>query len=82
MIIVDDSKAEETQKSEYKTINFAEIFRVQIATVTDLLEEKEQCLEANIPTRLYCEVEQAQIAGEVQRLSDTPRQGGTDNEKI
>ena len=45
MIIVDDSKAEKTQKSAYKTINFAEIFRVQ-------------------------------IAGEVQRLSDTPRQGG------
>ena len=31
------SKAEGTQKSEYKTIDFAEIFRVQIATVTDLL---------------------------------------------
>ena len=27
------SKAEGTQKSEYKTINFAEIFRVQIATI-------------------------------------------------
>lgn len=76
LIIVDDSKAEKTQKSAYKTINFAEIFRVQIATTTDLLEEKKLRLEANIPTRLYCEVEQSQIAGEVQRLSDTPRQGG------
>lgn len=62
------SKAEETQKSEYKTINFAEIFRVQIATVTDLLEEKEQCLEANIPTRLYCEVEQAQMERAIQNI--------------
>ena len=62
------SKAEGTQKSEYKTINFAEIFRVQIATVTDLLEEKEQCLEANIPTRLYCEVEQAQMERAIQNI--------------
>lgn len=47
------SKTEGTRKYEYKTIDFAEIFRVQIATVTDLLEEKKQHLEANIPTHLY-----------------------------
>lgn len=52
------SKAEETQKTEYKTVDFAEILRVQVAAVADLLEEKKQHLEANIPTRLYCEVEQ------------------------
>ena len=62
------SKAEGTQKTEYKTVDFAEIFRVQIATVTDLLEEKEQCLEANIPTRLYCEVEQAQMERAIQNI--------------
>ena len=62
------SKAEGTQKSEYKAIDFAEIFRVQIATVTDLLEEKKQYLEANIPSRLYCEVEQAQMERAIQNI--------------
>ena len=62
------SKAEGTQKTEYKTVDFAEIFRVQIATVTDLLEEKEQCFEANIPTRLYCEVEQSQMERAIQNI--------------
>lgn len=45
------SKAEETQKAEYKTVDFAEILRVQVAAVADLLEEKKQHLEANIPKR-------------------------------
>ena len=58
-------KQRKLKKSEYKTINFAEIFRVQIATVTDLLEEKEQCLEANILPS-YCEVEQAQMERAIQ----------------
>lgn len=62
------SKAERTQKSEYKTVDFAEIFRVQIATVTDLLEEKKQHLEANIPARLYCEAEQAQMERAIQNI--------------
>ena len=32
------------------------------------MEEKEQCLEANIPTRLYCEVEQAQMERAIQNI--------------
>ena len=62
------SKAEETRKSEYKTIDFAEVFRVQIATVADLLEEKKQSLEANIPDRLYCEAEQGQMERAIQNI--------------
>ena len=62
------SKEEGTQKTEYKTVDFAEIFRVQIATVTDLLEEKKQRLEANIPIHLYCEVEQAQMERAIQNI--------------
>ena len=34
------SKTDGPQKSEYKTVDFAEIVRVQIAAVTDLLEGK------------------------------------------
>ena len=62
------SKAEKTQKTEYKTVDFAEILRVQVAAVADLLEEKKQHLEANIPTRLYCEVEQAQMERAIQNI--------------
>ena len=62
------SKTEETQKPEYKTVDFAEILRVQVAAVADLLEEKKQHLEANIPTRLYCEVEQAQMERAIQNI--------------
>ena len=62
------SKMEEPQKSEYKIVDFAEIFRVQIAAVTDLLEEKKMCLEADIPDRLYCEVEQAQMERAIQNI--------------
>ena len=62
------SKVEGTQKTEYKTVDFAEILRVQVAAVADLLEEKKQHLEANIPTRLYCEVEQAQMERAIQNI--------------
>lgn len=62
------SKADGTLKCEYKSIDFAEVFRVQIATVADLLEEKKQSLEANIPDRLYCEAEQAQMERAIQNI--------------
>ena len=62
------SKADETQKCEYKTVDISEIFRVQIAAVTDLLEKKKQSLEANIPDRLYCEAEQVQMERAIQNI--------------
>ena len=62
------SKTEETQKTEYKTVDFAEILRVQVAAVADLLEEKKQYLEANIPTHLYCVVEQSQMERAIQNI--------------
>ena len=61
-------KAEETQKSKYKIVDFAEVFRVQIAAVSDLLEEKKQHIEVNIPDRLYCEVEQVQMERAIQNI--------------
>lgn len=62
------SKTDGSQKSEYKTVDFAEIVRVQIAAVTDLLEEKKQHLEVNIPDRLSCEVERAQMERAIQNI--------------
>lgn len=62
------SKANGKQKSEYKTTDFAELVRVQIATITDLLEEKKQRLEVNIPDRLSCEMEPAQMERAIQNI--------------
>ena len=62
------SKVDGTKKCEYKTVDISEIFRVQIATVTDLLEKKKQSLEANIPDRLYCEAEQVQMERAIQNI--------------
>lgn len=62
------SKADGNRRSEYKAVDFAEIVRVQIATVTDLLEEKKQRLEVNIPDRLSCEVEPAQMERAIQNI--------------
>mgnify|MGYP004527038387 CR=1 FL=1 len=70
------SKAEGTQKTEYKTVDFAEILRVQVAAVADLLEEKKQHLEANIPTRLYCEVEQ-ELFNALKDYTDAEVEAGT-----
>ena len=76
------SKMEEPQKSEYKIVDFAEIFRVQIAAVTDLLEEKKMCLEADIPDRLYCEVEQAQMERAIQNILVNAIRYSPSNESI
>ena len=62
------SKADGKQKAEYKTADLAELVRVQIATITDLLEEKEQRLEVNIPDRLICEMEPAQMERAIQNI--------------
>ena len=41
---------------------------VQIADVTDLLSKKEQCLEVDIPDKLICELEPAQIERAIQNI--------------
>ena len=39
------SKADGKEKSEYKTADFAELVRVQIATITDLLKKRNSDLK-------------------------------------
>ena len=62
------SKTDGKQKSEYKMVDFAELVRVQIADVTDLLSKKEQCLEVDIPDKFICELEPAQIERAIQNI--------------
>ena len=76
------SKTEGTQKSAYKVVDFAEVFRVQLATVSDLSEEKKQHLEVNIPDRLYCEVEQVQMERAIQNILVNAIRYSPSNESI
>lgn len=62
------SKTDGKQKSEYKTIDFAELLRVQIADVTDLLTEKEISLEVDIPDKILCEADRMQMERAIQNV--------------
>ena len=62
------SKTDGRQKSEYKTIDFAELLRVQIADVTDLLTEKEISLEVDIPDKILCEADRTQMERAIQNV--------------
>ena len=52
----------------YETANLAEIFRMQIADLTDLLLEKKQSLEVELPNCILCEVVRSQIERAVQNI--------------
>ncbi len=60
------SKTDGKQRVEYKTIDFAELLRVQIADVTDLLSEKEISLFVDIPDKILCEADPAQMERAIQ----------------
>ena len=52
----------------YETVNLAEIFRVQIAGVTDLFLGKNQSLKVEFPDCVLCEVERSQMERAIQNL--------------
>lgn len=62
------SKTDGKQRVEYKTIDFAELLRVQIADVTDLLSEKEISLFVDIPDKILCEADPAQMERAIQNV--------------
>ena len=62
------SKTDGKQELEYKTIDFAELLRVQIADVTDLLSEKEISLNVDIPDKILCEAAPAQMERAIQNV--------------
>ena len=62
------SKTDGKQKVEYKMIDFAELLRIQIADVTDLLSEKEISLDVNIPDKIWCEADQPQMERAIQNV--------------
>ena len=62
------SKTDGKQRTEYKTIDFAELLRVQIADVTDLLSEKEISLSVDIPDKILCDADPAQMERAIQNV--------------
>ena len=62
------SKTDGKQRVEYKTIDFAELLRVQIADVTDLPSEKEISLFVDIPDKILCEADPAQMERAIQNV--------------
>ena len=62
------SKTDGKKKVEYKMIDFAELLRIQIADVTDLLSEKEISLDVNIPDKIWCEADQPQMERAIQNI--------------
>uniref|UniRef100_UPI0040295419 histidine kinase dimerization/phospho-acceptor domain-containing protein n=1 Tax=Agathobacter sp. TaxID=2021311 RepID=UPI0040295419 len=62
------SKTDGKQKVEYKVIDFAELLRIQIADVTDLLSEKEIFLDVNIPDKIWCEADPPQMERAIQNV--------------
>lgn len=62
------SKTDGKQRTEYKTIDFAELLRVQIADVTDLLSEKGIFLSVDIPDKILCDADPAQMERAIQNV--------------
>lgn len=52
----------------YETVNLAEIFRVQIADVTDLFLGKNQSLDVELPDCVLCEVIRSQMERAIQNM--------------
>ena len=52
----------------YEIVNLAEIFRVQIANVTDLFLEKKQSFDVELPDCILCEVVRSQMERAVQNI--------------
>lgn len=62
------SKTDGKQDSEYEIIDFAELLRIQIADVTDLLSEKGISLDVDIPDKLLCEIVPSQMERAFQNI--------------
>lgn len=62
------SKTERQQKVDYRKTDLAELLRIQIAEMMDLISEKNLNLEADIPDRLLCEIVPEQMERAIQNI--------------
>lgn len=52
----------------YETVNLAELIRVQISEVMDLLLKKEQVLDVELPSTIMCQVIRSQMERAIQNI--------------
>lgn len=63
------SRADSNKDNDmYETVNLAELIRVQISGVMDLLLEKEQLLDVEIPNTILCQVICSQMERAIQNI--------------
>lgn len=62
------SKTSKKETHRYQKIDFSKLLRLQIAELADLLSEKDLNLVAEIPDKLFCQVEPMQMAQALQNI--------------
>ena len=62
------AKTDEKSELKYQTINLAELIRVQIASLSDLLSEKQQQLDVAMPDKVLCQLDPSQMERALQNI--------------
>ena len=76
------AKTDEKSELKYQTINLAELIRVQIASLADLLSEKQQQLNVAIPDKVLCKLDPSQIERALQNILSNAIRYSPTNELI
>lgn len=76
------AKTDEKSELKYQTINLAELIRVQIASLADLLSEKQQQLDVAIPDKVLCKLDPSQIERALQNILSNAIRYSPTNELI
>lgn len=76
------AKTDEKSELKYQTINLAELIRVQIASLADLLSEKQQQLDVAIPDKVLCKLDLSQMERALQNILSNAIRYSPTNELI
>lgn len=76
------AKTDEKSEPKYQTINLAELIRVQIASLADLLSKKQQQLDVAIPDKVLCKLNPSQMERVLQNILSNAIRYSPTNELI
>ena len=76
------AKTDEKSGLKYQTINLAELIRVQIASLSDLLSEKQQQLDVAMPDKVLCQLDPSQMERALQNILSNAIRYSPTNELI
>ncbi len=76
------AKTDEKSELKYQTINLAELIRVQIASLSDLLSEKQQQLDVAMPDKVLCQLDPSQMERALQNILSNAIRYSPTNELI